>query len=42
MIVDFGTAGLRSAENELAATTLLAGSFHLHGARTADGPLFTG
>src|SRR5262249_41793741 len=28
VIVDFGTAGLRSAENELAETTLLAGSFH--------------
>ena len=28
MIIDFGTAGLRSAENELAATTLMAGSFH--------------
>ncbi len=28
VIIDFGTAGLRSAENELAATTLLAGSFH--------------
>jgi len=28
VILDFGTAGLRSAENELAATTLMAGSFH--------------
>jgi serine/threonine protein kinase len=28
VIVDFGTAGLRGAENELAATTLMAGSFH--------------
>jgi ligand-binding sensor domain-containing protein len=28
VIVDFGTAGLRGPENELAATTLLAGSFH--------------
>ena len=28
VIIDFGTAGLRSAENELAATTLMAGSFH--------------
>jgi ligand-binding sensor domain-containing protein len=28
VIVDFGTAGLRSAENELAATTLMSGSFH--------------
>jgi len=28
VIIDFGTAGLRSAENELATTTLLAGSFH--------------
>jgi hypothetical protein len=28
VIIDFGTAGLRSAENELASTTLLAGSFH--------------
>src|SRR5207302_317422 len=26
--IDFGTAGLRSADNELAATTLMAGSFH--------------
>lgn len=28
VIVDFGSAGLRSAENELAETTLIAGSFH--------------
>ena len=28
VIIDFGTAGLRAAENELAATTLMAGSFH--------------
>jgi hypothetical protein len=28
VIIDFGTAGLRVAENELAATTLMAGSFH--------------
>jgi ligand-binding sensor domain-containing protein/predicted Ser/Thr protein kinase len=28
VIVDFGTAGLRSAEDELAETTLIAGSFH--------------
>jgi ligand-binding sensor domain-containing protein len=28
VILDFGTAGLRTAENRLAATTLLAGSFH--------------
>lgn len=28
LILDFGTAGLRGAENELAATTLMAGSFH--------------
>lgn len=28
VIIDFGTAGLRSALNELAATTLMAGSFH--------------
>jgi ligand-binding sensor domain-containing protein len=28
VIVDFGTAGLRSAENELAATTLMAGSLY--------------
>jgi ligand-binding sensor domain-containing protein len=28
VIIDFGTAGLRGPENELAATTLLAGSFH--------------
>jgi ligand-binding sensor domain-containing protein/predicted Ser/Thr protein kinase len=28
IIIDFGTAGLRSAENELAATTLMSGSFH--------------
>jgi ligand-binding sensor domain-containing protein/tRNA A-37 threonylcarbamoyl transferase component Bud32 len=28
VILDFGTAGLRSAEDELAATTLMAGSFH--------------
>ncbi len=28
VIIDFGTAGLRSAENELAATTLMSGSFH--------------
>jgi serine/threonine protein kinase len=28
VILDFGTAGLRSGENELAATTLMAGSFH--------------
>ncbi len=28
VIIDFGTAGLRSAEFELAATTLMAGSFH--------------
>jgi len=28
VIIDFGTAGLRGAESQLAATTLLAGSFH--------------
>jgi ligand-binding sensor domain-containing protein len=28
VIIDFGTAGLRMGENELAATTLMAGSFH--------------
>jgi ligand-binding sensor domain-containing protein len=28
VIIDFGTAGLRGAENELADTTLMAGSFH--------------
>jgi serine/threonine protein kinase len=28
VIIDFGTAGLRSARNELAATTLMSGSFH--------------
>jgi serine/threonine protein kinase len=28
VIIDFGTAGLRTAENELAATTLMSGSFH--------------
>ena len=28
VILDFGTAGLRSAENALAATTLMSGSFH--------------
>ncbi len=28
VVIDFGTAGLRSAENELAATTLMSGSFH--------------
>jgi len=28
VIIDFGTAGLRAAENRLAATTSLAGSFH--------------
>ena len=28
VIVDFGTAGLRTGDDELAATTLLAGSFH--------------
>jgi serine/threonine protein kinase len=28
VIIDFGTAGMRAAENELAATTLMAGSFH--------------
>ena len=28
VILDFGTAGLRSAYDELAATTLMAGSFH--------------
>jgi hypothetical protein len=28
VIIDFGTAGLRSGEHELAATTLMAGSFH--------------
>src|SRR5262249_44285352 len=28
VIIDFGTAGLRSAENELAATTLMAGSLY--------------
>ncbi len=28
VIIDFGTAGLKSAENELAATTLMSGSFH--------------
>jgi serine/threonine protein kinase len=28
IIIDFGTAGLRTAENELAATTLMSGSFH--------------
>jgi serine/threonine protein kinase len=28
VIIDFGTAGLRTGENELAATTLMAGSFH--------------
>jgi serine/threonine protein kinase len=28
IIIDFGTAGLKSAENELAATTLMSGSFH--------------
>jgi ligand-binding sensor domain-containing protein len=28
VIIDFGTAGLRTAENELVATTLMAGSFH--------------
>jgi serine/threonine protein kinase len=28
VVIDFGTAGLRAAENELAATTLMSGSFH--------------
>ncbi|MCU1336807.1 MAG: Protein kinase [Bryobacterales bacterium] len=28
VIIDFGTAGLRTGDDELAATTLLAGSFH--------------
>jgi ligand-binding sensor domain-containing protein len=28
VILDFGTAGLRTADNELAATTLMSGSFH--------------
>ena len=28
VIIDFGTAGLRTADNELAATTLLSGSFY--------------
>jgi len=28
VIIDFGTAGLKTAENELAATTLMSGSFH--------------
>jgi serine/threonine protein kinase len=28
VIIDFGTAGLRSGEHELAATTLMSGSFH--------------
>ena len=28
VIVDFGTAGLRTADNELAATTMMSGSFH--------------
>jgi hypothetical protein len=28
VIIDFGTAGLRTGENELAATTLMAGSFY--------------
>jgi ligand-binding sensor domain-containing protein len=28
VIIDFGTAGLRTGENELAATTLMSGSFH--------------
>jgi streptogramin lyase len=28
VIIDFGTAGLRMAEHELAATTLMSGSFH--------------
>ncbi|MGH9632612.1 MAG: serine/threonine-protein kinase, partial [Bryobacteraceae bacterium] len=28
VLIDFGAAGLRGPENELAATTLLAGSFH--------------
>jgi streptogramin lyase len=28
VIVDFGSAGLRTADNELAETTLIAGSFH--------------
>ncbi len=28
VIIDFGTAGLRSGQDELAATTLLSGSFH--------------
>jgi ligand-binding sensor domain-containing protein len=28
VILDFGTAGLRSAHDELAATTLMSGSFH--------------
>ena len=28
VVVDFGSAGVRSAENEMAETTLLAGSFH--------------
>ena len=28
VIIDFGTAGLRTAENELAATTQMSGSFH--------------
>jgi hypothetical protein len=28
VLIDFGAAGLRGAEDELAATTLLAGSFH--------------
>jgi hypothetical protein len=28
VMLDFGTAGLRSVEHELAATTLIAGSFH--------------
>ncbi len=28
VIIDFGTAGMRTAENELAATTLMSGSFH--------------
>src|ERR1017187_6822229 len=28
VIIDFGTAGVRPGENELAATTLMSGSFH--------------
>jgi ligand-binding sensor domain-containing protein len=28
VIIDFGTAGMQTAENELAATTMMSGSFH--------------